>query len=83
MAGDTVTVDVDGRRMRLSNLDKVLYPAAGFTKGEVIHYYSQIAPAMLPHLAQRPLTLRRFILENGRDFVRRRAAADQERAAES
>jgi bifunctional non-homologous end joining protein LigD len=60
VASETVTVEVGGRRLRLSNLDKVLYPAAGFTKGEVIHYYSQVAPAMLPHLAERPLTLRRF-----------------------
>jgi bifunctional non-homologous end joining protein LigD len=60
VASDTVTVEVDGQRMRLSNLDKVLYPATGFTKGEVIHYYTRIAAAMLPHLAERPLTLRRF-----------------------
>jgi bifunctional non-homologous end joining protein LigD len=55
-----VTVQVHGRRMRLSNLDKVLYPATGFTKGEVIHYYTQIAAVLLPHLADRPLTLRRY-----------------------
>jgi bifunctional non-homologous end joining protein LigD len=57
---DTVTVQVDGRRIRLSNLDKVLYPATGFTKGEVIDYYARIAPVLLPHLADRPLTLRRY-----------------------
>lgn len=60
MAGDTVTVQVEGQRLRLSNLDKVLYPAYGFTKGEVLHYYTRIAPAMLPHLAGRPVTLRRY-----------------------
>jgi bifunctional non-homologous end joining protein LigD len=54
------TVDVDGRTLSLSNLDKVLYPHAGFTKAEVIDYYHRIAPAMLPHLAGRALTLRRF-----------------------
>ena len=43
-------VEIDGRRLRLTNLDKVLYPATGTTKGEVIDYYSRIAPAMLPHL---------------------------------
>jgi bifunctional non-homologous end joining protein LigD len=59
MAGE-VLVDVEGRRMRLSNLDKVLYPEAGFTKGEVINYYSRVAPVLLPHLADRPVTLRRF-----------------------
>ncbi|MGH4026580.1 MAG: non-homologous end-joining DNA ligase, partial [Pseudonocardiaceae bacterium] len=60
MGGDAVTVQVEGQRLRLSNLDKVLYPAAGFTKGEVIHYYTQVAPVMLPHLADRPVTLRRY-----------------------
>ncbi|HEX2298900.1 MAG TPA: non-homologous end-joining DNA ligase [Pseudonocardiaceae bacterium] len=60
MAGDAVTVLVEGQRLRLSNLDKVLYPAAGFTKGEVLHYYTRIAPAMLPHLAGRPVTMRRY-----------------------
>ncbi|MGH3979902.1 MAG: non-homologous end-joining DNA ligase [Pseudonocardiaceae bacterium] len=60
MAEQTVTVDVEGRRLRLSNLDKVLYPSTGFTKGEVIDYYTRIAPAMVPHLADRPVTLRRW-----------------------
>ena len=55
-----VLVDVQGQRMRLSNLEKVLYPEAGFTKGEVINYYSRVAPALLPHLADRPVTFRRF-----------------------
>lgn len=55
-----VTVSVEGQRLRLSNLDKVLYPATGFTKGEVLHYYTRIAPAMLPHLADRPVTMRRY-----------------------
>jgi bifunctional non-homologous end joining protein LigD len=54
------TVDVDGRHISLSNLDKVLYPEAGFTKAEVIDYYHRIAPVMVPHLAQRALTLRRW-----------------------
>src|SRR3954451_1752553 len=53
-------VDVDGRRITLSNLDKVLYPEAGFTKAEVIDYYHRIAPVMIPHLAGRALTLRRW-----------------------
>jgi bifunctional non-homologous end joining protein LigD len=53
-------VEVEGRRVPLSNLDKVLYPEAGFTKGQVIDYYVRIAPVMLPHLADRPVTLRRF-----------------------
>jgi bifunctional non-homologous end joining protein LigD len=53
-------VEVDGRELKLTNLDKVLYPEAGFTKGEVVDYYAKVAPAMLPHLAGRPLTLRRY-----------------------
>jgi bifunctional non-homologous end joining protein LigD len=53
-------VVVDGRRLKLTNLDKVLYPRAGFTKAEVLDYYARVAPAMLPHLRGRPLTLRRF-----------------------
>ena len=51
-----VRVDVEGRTLSLSNLDKVLYPRTGTTKGEVLHYYAQIAPALLPHLAHRPVT---------------------------
>ena len=53
-------VEVDGRQIVVSNLDKVLYPEAGFTKAEVIHYYHRIAPAMIPHVAGRALTLRRW-----------------------
>jgi len=53
-------VEVDGRELKLTNLDKVLYPEAGFTKGEVIDYYAKVAPAIVPHLAGRALTLRRF-----------------------
>ena len=54
------TVEVDGRRLRLTNLDKVLYPATGFTKGQVVDYYARIAPAMLPHLEDRPVTMLRL-----------------------
>lgn len=53
-------VEVEGRRIKLSNLDKVLYPKSGFTKGQVIDYYARIAPVMLPHLSGRPLTLKRY-----------------------
>ena len=56
----TLTVAVEGRQLSLSNLDKVLYPEAGFTKGQVIAYYRDIAPVLLPHLAGRPLTLKRY-----------------------
>jgi bifunctional non-homologous end joining protein LigD len=55
-----VQVAVDGHELTLSNLHKVLYPEVGFTKGEVIDYYSRIAPVLLPHLAHRALTLKRY-----------------------
>ncbi|OYO12557.1 ATP-dependent DNA ligase [Enemella evansiae] len=55
-----VTTEVDGRRLVLSNLEKVLYPEIGLTKGEVIDYYLRIAPVMLPHLADKALTRVRF-----------------------
>jgi bifunctional non-homologous end joining protein LigD len=58
--GARVAVEVGGRRLSLSNLDKVLYPADGFTKGEVIDYYSRVAPVLLPHLAGRPVTRTRW-----------------------
>ncbi len=60
MARARVEVDIDGRRLDLSNLDKVLYPASGFTKAQVIDYYRRVAPVMLPHLRGRPLTLKRY-----------------------
>jgi bifunctional non-homologous end joining protein LigD len=56
----TVSVSVDGRVLRLSNLDKVLYPQVGFAKGEVIDYYAAVADVLLPRLAGRPVTLRRY-----------------------
>src|SRR5215213_5343362 len=55
-----VEVEVQGRTLSLSNLDKVLYPAAGFAKGHVIDYYTRVAPAVLPHLRGRALTLKRY-----------------------
>jgi len=55
-----VEVEVEGRRLRLSNLDKVLYPETGFTKGQVIDYYTRAAPWLLPHLRGRALTLKRY-----------------------
>src|SRR3954471_20505831 len=55
-----VEVEVEGKQLRLSNLDKVLYPEVGFTKGQVIDYYTRMAPVLLPHLKNRPLTLKRY-----------------------
>ncbi len=51
-----ITVEVAGRRLGVSNLDKVLFPATETTKGEVLSYYATVAPTLLPHLARRPLT---------------------------
>ncbi len=56
----TVEARVGDKVIALTNLDKVLYPEAGFTKAQVIDYYTRIAPAILPHLKDRPLTLKRY-----------------------
>lgn len=53
---DEVMVEVDGRTLKISNLSKVLYPESGTTKGEVLNYYAQVAPVLLPHLADRAVT---------------------------
>jgi len=69
-------VEIDGRQLKVTNLDKVLYPDAGFTKAEVIDYYVRIAPAMLPHIGDRGVTLRRY--PNGVDeqsFFEKRCAS--------
>src|SRR5580704_6793392 len=55
-----VPVQVDGRTLTLTNLGKVLYPDTGFTKAEVLDYYQRVAPVLLPHIAGRPLTLKRY-----------------------
>ena len=55
-----VSVQVEGQTLTLSNLDKVLYPAAGFTKAQVIDYYERVAPVLLPHIASRPVTIKRY-----------------------
>jgi bifunctional non-homologous end joining protein LigD len=60
VARTTQTVEVDGRVLALSNLEKVLYPATGTTKAEVIAYYTQVAPVMLPLVADRPVTRKRW-----------------------
>jgi len=53
-------VQLDGRRLRLTSLGKVLYPEAGFTKADVLHYYTRVAPTLLPHLHGRAMTLKRY-----------------------
>src|SRR3954467_13462678 len=59
-SGADVTVQIGPRTLKLSNLDKVLYPHVGLTKAGIVDYYPRIAPPMLPHLHERPLTLVRF-----------------------
>lgn len=59
MAADQI-IEIEGRQLKLTNLDKVLYPAAGFTKGQVIDYCARIAPVLVPHLKNKPLTLKRY-----------------------
>ena len=58
--GETRQVEVEGKELKLSNLDKVMYPKTGFTKGEMVDYYAKVAPAIVPHLSGRAVTLRRF-----------------------
>jgi bifunctional non-homologous end joining protein LigD len=53
-------VEIEGKHLKLTNLEKVLYPATGFTKGQVIDYYARIAPVLVPHLSGKPLTLKRY-----------------------
>ena len=59
-AADKIGVQVDGRDLTLTNLAKVLYPADGFTKAEVLDYYQRISAVLLPHVAGRPMTLKRY-----------------------
>jgi bifunctional non-homologous end joining protein LigD len=56
----TPITEVEGRRLALSNLDKVLYPATGFTKGELLHYYATVAGSLLAHLYDRPVSFLRY-----------------------
>ncbi|MFF8384565.1 non-homologous end-joining DNA ligase [Streptomyces kanasensis] len=56
----TPITEVEGRRLPLSNLDKVIHPATGTTKGEILHYYATVAEALLPHLRDRPLSFLRY-----------------------
>jgi bifunctional non-homologous end joining protein LigD len=71
-----VQVEISGRTLTLSNLDKVLYPEAGFTKAQVIDYYHRISPVMLPHIASRPVTIKRYPEGvNGEFFFQKNAPA--------
>src|SRR5690349_11393839 len=54
------TLNISGRQVPVSNLSKIFYPSVGFTKANVIDYYIRISPVLLPHLKDRPLTLKRY-----------------------
>jgi bifunctional non-homologous end joining protein LigD len=60
MAQDKIAVEVDGRSLSLTNLTKVLYPENSFTKAEILDYYQRVSPMLLPHIAGRPVTLKRY-----------------------
>jgi bifunctional non-homologous end joining protein LigD len=57
---DTHPIEIEGRHLTLSNLEKVMYPATGFSKGQLVDYYARIGPFLIPHLSDRPLTLKRY-----------------------
>ncbi len=56
----STTLEIDGKDLALTNLDKVMYPETGFTKGQVIEYYKNISRYILPHIEDRPITMKRF-----------------------
>lgn len=60
MAKQTSSLEIEGHTLTVSNLDKVLYPDAGFTKGDVIRYFIDVSGVLLPHLANRPITMKRY-----------------------
>jgi bifunctional non-homologous end joining protein LigD len=60
VARNETVVEIEGKKLKVSNLDKVLWPDAGFTKGQMIDYYARVAPVLLPHLKDRPLTMKRY-----------------------
>jgi bifunctional non-homologous end joining protein LigD len=57
---NTHPIEIEGKHLTVSNLEKVLYPTTGFTKGQVIDYYARIGPVLVPHLSGHPLTLKRY-----------------------
>jgi bifunctional non-homologous end joining protein LigD len=60
VAQDVQRVAIEGRELNVSSLDKVLFPETGFTKAELIDYYVRVAPSLLAHLGDRPLTIKRY-----------------------
>ena len=59
-AGDSATIELDGHRLALTHLRKVLYPATGTTKSDIIGYFAEVAHALIPHVADRPVTRKRW-----------------------
>jgi bifunctional non-homologous end joining protein LigD len=68
MKTQQATFQIEGRELKLTHLEKILYPETGFTKGQVIDYYIRVAPLVLPHLKDRPLTLKRYPNGVGAEF---------------
>jgi bifunctional non-homologous end joining protein LigD len=76
MTTDKIAVTVDGQGLTLTNLAKVLYPQDGFTKAEVLDYYQRVSPVLLPHVAGRPVTLKRYPEGvDGQSFFQKHAPA--------
>jgi bifunctional non-homologous end joining protein LigD len=78
MAQDKIAVEVEGRSLALTNLAKVLYPSDGFTKAEILDYYQRVSPVLLPHVAGRPVTLKRYPEgTDGESFFQKHAPASR------
>ena len=78
MSPERILTEIDGRELSLSNLDKVWYPDTGFMKSQVLDYYARVADVMLPHLAGRPTTFRRYPNGvEGTSFYEKHAPANQ------
>lgn len=60
MPRPSTTLEIEGHALKVSNLEKVLYPESGFTKGDVIRYFIDVSPVLLPHLRDRPITMKRY-----------------------
>ena len=73
---ETATLAIDGRRLKFTNLNKVFYPAEGYTKRDVINYYDAVAGLILPHLRGRPLSLKRYPDGIEREFFFQKDAAE-------
>ena len=73
---DNVIVKVDGREVRLTNLRKPFWPELGITKGDLLQYYADVAPVLLPHIRDRAMVMRRYPERRGRRVVLHEGGAD-------